>query len=341
MSCLQSKSSVSPSSSPAARAAAACASRALDGVSFTSRAASAWPCWARTARASRRSCASLSTLLHPRRRAARACSATTSLREERAVRRLVNRVSVEASFFKRLSAAENLSYAARFYGLTPAHTRARIPEILAAVGFPARARRGADGGPLARDAAEGRARARAADLADAAAARRADDRPRPALQARGAGLHPARCARTHDTTTLLCTHDMAEAEALADRVGILDRRAPARARAPRGAAPPLRRARRSRTRSSPRPAARSRTTRTTTTRRPRDAHRDRRRVRCQAIALHGRGRAQRLPGQALRLVGARVLRLDGRQHADDRLHRQGRRGDRRARSTSSARRRAC
>src|ERR671937_2094944 len=33
-------------------------------------------------------------------------------REPRAVQRLVNRVSVEASFFKRMSATENLSYAA-------------------------------------------------------------------------------------------------------------------------------------------------------------------------------------------------------------------------------------
>jgi len=32
-----------------------------------------------------------------------------------------------------------------------------------------------------------------------------------------------RVRREHDTTTLLCTHDMAEAEALADRVGILHR----------------------------------------------------------------------------------------------------------------------
>jgi ABC-type multidrug transport system, ATPase component len=34
-------------------------------------------------------------------------------KEARAVRRLVNRVSVEASFFKKMSAAENLAYAAR------------------------------------------------------------------------------------------------------------------------------------------------------------------------------------------------------------------------------------
>jgi ABC-2 type transport system ATP-binding protein len=46
--------------------------------------------------------------------------------EPRAVRRLVNRVSVEASFFKKMSAAENLGYAARFYGMTAGETRNRI-----------------------------------------------------------------------------------------------------------------------------------------------------------------------------------------------------------------------
>ena len=33
----------------------------------------------------------------------------------------------------------------------------------------------------------------------------------------------ARIRTDHDATILLCTHDMAEAERLADRVGILDR----------------------------------------------------------------------------------------------------------------------
>src|SRR5215468_11712192 len=55
-------------------------------------------------------------------------------RETRPVRRLVNRVSVEASFFKKMSAAENLGYAARFYGMTPKETRTEIPRILERVG---------------------------------------------------------------------------------------------------------------------------------------------------------------------------------------------------------------
>src|SRR5438132_13115019 len=57
-------------------------------------------------------------------------------RQPREVQRLVNRVSVEASFFKRLSSVENLSYAARFYGLTRGTTRDSIPEVLRKVGFP-------------------------------------------------------------------------------------------------------------------------------------------------------------------------------------------------------------
>src|SRR5438105_11791430 len=60
--------------------------------------------------------------------------------EQRVVQRLVNRVSVEASFFKKMSASENLSYSAKFYGMTGRETRPQIPEILERVGFPAERR---------------------------------------------------------------------------------------------------------------------------------------------------------------------------------------------------------
>src|SRR5213078_4370572 len=83
----------------------------------------------------------LSTLLLPDGGSARVFG-HDAFAEPRAVRRLVNRVSVEASFFKKMSAVENLSYAARFYGLTPATTRDRIPEILGRVGFPVDRARG-------------------------------------------------------------------------------------------------------------------------------------------------------------------------------------------------------
>src|SRR5256885_8305759 len=61
-------------------------------------------------------------------------------RQPREVQRLVNRVSVEASLFKKMSSTENLSYAARFYGMTSAETRERIPEILRRVCFPDKGR---------------------------------------------------------------------------------------------------------------------------------------------------------------------------------------------------------
>jgi ABC-2 type transport system ATP-binding protein len=143
-------------------------------------------------------------------------------REERAVRRLVNRVSVEASFFKRLSATENLSYAARFYGLTPADTRRQIPAILSSVGFPAqRARVPME--DLSRGMQQKVALARALLTSPTLLLL---DEPTTGLDPRSKRevqefIRDVR--RVHDTTTLLCTHDMAEADALADRVGILDR----------------------------------------------------------------------------------------------------------------------
>src|SRR3989304_3342581 len=44
-------------------------------------------------------------------------------RDEMAVKRLINRVSADAAFFKKLSPAENLVYAARLYGIAPSVAR--------------------------------------------------------------------------------------------------------------------------------------------------------------------------------------------------------------------------
>jgi ABC-2 type transport system ATP-binding protein len=143
------------------------------------------------------------------------------LSQTRAVQRLVNRVSVEASFFKKMSAVENLAYAARFYGLTPRETRDGIPEILARVGFPS-SRRSHSMEHLSRGTQQKVALARA--LLTSPVLLLLDEPttgldPRSKLEVQDF-IREVR--QVHDTTILLCTHDLAEAEILAERIGILD-----------------------------------------------------------------------------------------------------------------------
>lgn len=56
-------------------------------------------------------------------------------RQPQAVRQILNRVSVEAAFFKKLSALENLNYAARLYGMDPAAAKKRACEIMQRMGL--------------------------------------------------------------------------------------------------------------------------------------------------------------------------------------------------------------
>ncbi len=142
--------------------------------------------------------------------------------ETRPVRRLINRVSVEASFFKKMSAVENLSYAARFYGMSPRTTRTQIPAILKRVGFPA---------DRIDEPLEDMSRGMQQKVALARALLTAPillllDEPTTGLDPRSKveiQQFIREIRETHDATVLLCTHDLAEAEELAERVGILDR----------------------------------------------------------------------------------------------------------------------
>jgi ABC-2 type transport system ATP-binding protein len=194
---------------------------ALDGVSFSMRRGETVAILGQNGSGKSTLVRLLSTLLLPDGGTARIFGHDV-VTDARAVRRLVNRVSVEASFFKKMSSAENLSYAARYYGMAASETRDKIPAILDRVGFPID-RRGESMENLSRGMQQKVALARALLTSPVVLLL---DEPTTGLDPRSKRevqdfIREIR--ENHDSTILLCTHDLTEAENLAERVGILDR----------------------------------------------------------------------------------------------------------------------
>lgn len=137
------------------------------------------------------------------------------------VQRLINRVSVEASFFKKLSPMENLLYGARLYGMEGKETRRKVVEILTRLGLD----KNSIGQPM-----EEMSRGMQQKVAIARALLSKPrllllDEPTTGLDPRS--KHEVQAVirelnEQHGTTILLTTHDMGEAEALCHRIAIVD-----------------------------------------------------------------------------------------------------------------------
>ncbi len=143
-----------------------------------------------------------------------------AVRHPKKVQRGMNRVSVEASFFKKLSAMENLLYGAKLYGVTSREARPRIKEILENIGF-AQKRALEPMEHLSRGMQQKIALARALLTSPVLMLL---DEPTTGLDPRSKKDVQAfirRIREAHDSSILLCTHDMDEAEELCDRVGIM------------------------------------------------------------------------------------------------------------------------
>ena len=143
------------------------------------------------------------------------------VRDAQTVRRLINRVSVDAAFFKKLSANENLLFAARLYGLAARAARHRATEILDQMGFDT-ARMDDSMQELSRGMQQKVAIARGLLTSPILLLL---DEPTTGLDPkskRDVQEFIEKLMAEHDTTIVLCTHDMEEAERLCHRVAVMD-----------------------------------------------------------------------------------------------------------------------
>src|SRR6476469_3207732 len=141
-------------------------------------------------------------------------------REEMAVKRLINRVSVDAAFFKKLSPMENLLFAARLYGLDGSTAKRDAIAILARLGISEkRVNRPIE--QMSRGMQQKVAIARALLTSPSLLLL---DEPTTGLDPRSkldVQSFIEELRETHDATIVLTTHDLAEAERLCGRITIL------------------------------------------------------------------------------------------------------------------------
>jgi ABC-2 type transport system ATP-binding protein len=143
------------------------------------------------------------------------------VRHELQVKQLINRVSVDAAFFKKLSPMENLLYAGRLYGLGSHETRTRGLEILERLGITRK---------VAFEPMEEMSRGMQQKVAISRALLTSPvllllDEPTTGLDPRSKKEVQSLVLAVrdeHDATVVLTTHDMDEADRLCDRLAVLD-----------------------------------------------------------------------------------------------------------------------
>ena len=143
------------------------------------------------------------------------------VRDEMAVKRLINRVSVDAAFFKKLSPMENLLFAARLYGLDGGTAKREAVAILGRLGI-AEKRVGRPVEQMSRGMQQKVAIARALLTSPTLLLL---DEPTTGLDPRSkldVQTFIEELRETHDATIVLTTHDLAEAERLCGRITILN-----------------------------------------------------------------------------------------------------------------------
>jgi ABC-2 type transport system ATP-binding protein len=145
------------------------------------------------------------------------------VRDELKVKQLINRVSVDAAFFKKLSPMENLLYAGRLYGLGSEETHRRGLEILDRLSIGSKR--------VAFEPMEHMSRGMQQKVAISRALLTSPvllllDEPTTGLDPRSKkdvqGMVRA-LREEHDATVVLTTHDMEEADRLCDRLAVLDK----------------------------------------------------------------------------------------------------------------------